>query len=81
MTEQQLLEAMDRQCPVIGMTILNGEIEYKKVISVIRRPGLEPGQYQIFAEVESLKDCLKKPIVYPAERIRLKEKGYVSNIR
>ena len=81
MTEQQLLEAMDRQCPVMGMTILNGEIEYRKVVSVIRRRGAGPGQHEIFAELESFKDYLTKPVEYPAERIRLKEKGYVSNIR
>ena len=78
MTEQQLNEAMDRQCPVVAMTILNGEIEYRKVVSVIRRRGKEPGKYEIFAALESKKDHVLKPVEYPAERVRLKEGGYAN---
>ena len=81
MTEAELIEAMDRQCPVVALTILNGEIEYRRVVSVIRRRGSEPGKYEIFAELESLKDYQTKPVEYPAGRIRLKEQGYARNIR
>ncbi len=73
MTEEQLYKAMDEGCPVIGQTILNGEIEYKRVLGVIKRITGEPGKYKIFAELESFAEYIKRPVEYPADRIRIKE--------
>lgn len=73
MTEEQLYKAMDEGCPVMAATILNGEIEYVRVLGVIKRRTDEPGRYGLFAELESRQEYIKHPVEYPAERIRFKE--------
>ncbi len=73
MTEEQLYKAMDEGCPVMAKTILNGEIEYNRILGVIKRGTGEPGRYEVFAELESKAEYIKHPVEYPANRIRVKE--------
>ena len=73
MTEKQLNEAIDRQCPVIVMTLC-GPLEYTRVLRVIhQRCPLTFGKYELCAELESKKHPGLKRCIYPAEKISLKE--------
>lgn len=69
MTEQEINNAIKNKCPVIAITGLYGELEYKRILSIVCPTD---SQDEMLLELESTKGYQGKRIIYPARMVRLK---------